>query len=85
MSEQITAAVIGLGVGERHISGYVSDSRCNLVAICDLDEEKLTMSVVNIQMFANALMLMKFYKTPVLMLFLLHLTITFMQSKSWQL
>jgi predicted dehydrogenase len=42
MSEQITAAVIGLGVGERHISGYVSDSRCNLVAICDLDEEKLT-------------------------------------------
>jgi len=42
MPEQITAAVIGLGVGERHINGYLSHSRCNLAAICDLDEEKLT-------------------------------------------
>jgi len=40
MSE-LKAAVIGLGVGERHISGYEADPRCKVVALCDTDPEKL--------------------------------------------
>ena len=37
----LRAAVIGLGVGERHAAAYYSDSRCELVALCDFDEVKL--------------------------------------------
>ncbi len=36
----LRAAVIGLGVGERHISGYEADSRCKVVALCDIDASK---------------------------------------------
>lgn len=38
---KLRAAVIGLGVGERHIDGYNADSRCSVVAICDTDPVKL--------------------------------------------
>ncbi|WP_008313758.1 Gfo/Idh/MocA family protein [Leptolyngbya sp. PCC 6406] len=37
----LNAAIIGLGVGERHISGYEADPRCRVVALCDLDAQKL--------------------------------------------
>ena len=37
----LRAAIIGLGVGERHISGYEADSRCRVVALCDIDSVKL--------------------------------------------
>lgn len=37
----LRAGVIGLGVGERHISGYESSPHCKVVAICDLDINKL--------------------------------------------
>jgi predicted dehydrogenase len=37
----LRAAVIGLGVGERHIAGYEADPRCKVVALCDTDEMKL--------------------------------------------
>jgi len=37
----LNAAVIGLGVGERHIQGYLSDSRCHVMALSDIDPEKL--------------------------------------------
>ena len=37
----LKAGVIGLGVGERHIESYESDPRCQVVAICDIDEAKL--------------------------------------------
>ncbi len=37
----LRAAVIGLGVGERHIAGYEADPRCRVVALCDVDEAKL--------------------------------------------
>jgi predicted dehydrogenase len=37
----LRAAVIGLGVGERHVAGYEADSRCRVVALCDTDETKL--------------------------------------------
>jgi predicted dehydrogenase len=33
--------VVGLGVGKGHIEGYIKDKRCKLVAICDVDREKL--------------------------------------------
>jgi predicted dehydrogenase len=38
---QLKAAVIGLGVGERHVAGYEADPRCKVVALCDIDEVKL--------------------------------------------
>ncbi len=37
----LRAAVIGLGVGEQHISGYESDSRCTVTTLCDFDAFKL--------------------------------------------
>jgi predicted dehydrogenase len=37
----LRAAVIGLGVGERHIAGYEVDPRCRVVALCDIDGAKL--------------------------------------------
>jgi predicted dehydrogenase len=36
----LKAGVIGLGVGARHVIGYEADSRCRVVALCDLDEAK---------------------------------------------
>jgi predicted dehydrogenase len=38
---QLQAAVIGLGVGERHIDGYEADPRCRVVALCDIDAKRL--------------------------------------------
>jgi predicted dehydrogenase len=37
----LRAAVIGLGVGERHIEGYEADPRCQVVSLCDTDPDKL--------------------------------------------
>jgi predicted dehydrogenase len=37
----LRAAVIGLGVGERHIAGYELDSRCEVSTLCDFDATKL--------------------------------------------
>lgn len=37
----LRAAIIGLGVGERHISGYQASPMCRVVALCDIDEEKV--------------------------------------------
>lgn len=37
----LRAAVIGLGVGERHIEGYETDRRCRVVALCDTNPGKL--------------------------------------------
>jgi predicted dehydrogenase len=37
----ISAAVIGLGVGERHIVGFEADQRCRVLALCDIDEKRL--------------------------------------------
>ena len=35
----IKAGIIGLGVGEKHISGYHSHPECKVVALCDFAEE----------------------------------------------
>jgi predicted dehydrogenase len=37
----LRAAVIGLGVGERHIAGYEADARCRVTTLCDIDADKL--------------------------------------------
>lgn len=37
----LRAAVIGLGVGERHLATYEEYARCSVVALCDLDERRL--------------------------------------------
>lgn len=37
----IRAAVIGLGVGEQHIGGYAAHPGCEVVAICDIDPQRL--------------------------------------------
>ena len=39
--ESRCAGIIGLGVGEKHIVGYEADSRCRVVALCDIDADKL--------------------------------------------
>lgn len=38
---ELRVGIIGLGVGESHIAGYESDPRCRVVALCDIDGEKL--------------------------------------------
>jgi len=37
----IKAGIIGLGVGEAHIKGYQAHPDCRVVALCDLDAQKL--------------------------------------------
>lgn len=44
MREKLKVAVIGLGVGEQHIVGYQSHPDCEVVALCDIDDEKRTMA-----------------------------------------
>jgi predicted dehydrogenase len=36
----VRAGIIGLGVGEAHIGGYRSHPDCEVVALCDFDDEK---------------------------------------------
>ena len=38
----LKAAIIGLGVGERHIAGYEADPRCQVTVLCDIDSAKLS-------------------------------------------
>ena len=42
MSKSLKAAIIGLGVGEKHINGYESHPACEVKTICDFDENKLS-------------------------------------------
>jgi len=41
---RVRAGIIGLGVGERHISGFESHPDCRVVALCDLDPTKREMA-----------------------------------------
>ena len=40
MSRSLRAGIIGLGVGERHIAGYRAHPACEVVAVCDFDDDK---------------------------------------------
>ena len=37
----IKAGIIGLGVGEKHIDGYLKHPKCEVVGLCDFSEEKI--------------------------------------------
>ncbi len=39
---KLRVGIIGLGVGEAHIEGYQSHSACEVAALCDFNEEKLS-------------------------------------------
>jgi predicted dehydrogenase len=41
LRSQLGVGVIGLGVGERHIGGYLKTGHCRVVALCDIDDTKL--------------------------------------------
>ena len=41
MKNNLNAGVIGLGVGESHITGLLAHPRCKVSTICDLNEEAL--------------------------------------------
>lgn len=41
MGKTLKAGVIGLGVGARHVPGFEADSRCKVIALCDIDPAKL--------------------------------------------
>jgi predicted dehydrogenase len=40
--KKLRAGIIGLGVGERHIEGYRRHPRCEVAAVCDISEERLS-------------------------------------------
>lgn len=37
----INVAVVGLGIGEQHVSALLSHPQANVTAVCDLDQEKI--------------------------------------------
>lgn len=37
--EKIRVGVVGIGMGKAHMDGFLKDERCELVAICDINEE----------------------------------------------
>ena len=41
---KLRAGIIGLGVGEQHITGYQSHWSCEVTALCDFSTEKCTMA-----------------------------------------
>ncbi|MBN1106864.1 MAG: Gfo/Idh/MocA family oxidoreductase [Deltaproteobacteria bacterium] len=40
----IRVGVIGLGIGEKHIDAYLQHAKCEVAALCDLDERKLALA-----------------------------------------
>jgi predicted dehydrogenase len=38
---RLKVGVIGLGVGSQHLAGFEADARCEVVAVCDLDPQRL--------------------------------------------
>lgn len=44
MKKILKAGIIGLGVGEQHITGYQCHPNCEVVALCDFSDEKLNIA-----------------------------------------
>ena len=42
MKQQLSAAIIGLGVGKQHIQGYEQHPKCRVVSVCDFSTEILS-------------------------------------------
>ena len=40
----LKVGVIGLGVGEKHVEGYLQHADCEVVSLCDLTDEKLAIA-----------------------------------------
>jgi len=38
---RLKVGVVGLGVGAQHVAGFEADERCEVVAVCDLDPQRL--------------------------------------------
>jgi predicted dehydrogenase len=38
---RLNVGVVGLGVGAQHVAGFSADERCDVLAVCDLDERRL--------------------------------------------
>lgn len=41
---RLRVGIIGLGVGEQHIPGYLKHPNCDVVALCDLSKKKLALA-----------------------------------------
>ena len=41
MSERLRVGVIGAGVGKAHLAGYRACPEAELIALCDMDAERL--------------------------------------------
>jgi predicted dehydrogenase len=41
--KRLKAGIIGLGVGERHIEGYERHPECEVAALCDFSDEKISL------------------------------------------
>ena len=39
---KLRAGIIGLGVGEKHIDAYQSHPKCEVIALCDFDDKKIS-------------------------------------------
>ena len=56
-TRRLRAAVIGLGVGAKHIAGYRSHPNCDVVAVCDFAPERLEQAALEypgVQRFEHA-------------------------------
>jgi predicted dehydrogenase len=42
---RLKVGVVGLGVGAQHVAGFEADERCEVVAVCDLDPQRLREAV----------------------------------------
>ncbi|MBU0581039.1 MAG: Gfo/Idh/MocA family oxidoreductase, partial [Candidatus Margulisbacteria bacterium] len=41
---KLKVGIIGLGVGEKHIEGYAKHPQCEVIALCDIDDKKISMA-----------------------------------------
>ena len=39
--KKINIGIIGLGVGEQHLIGFLKNKNCNVKAVCDFNKKKL--------------------------------------------
>lgn len=51
-TDTLKVGIIGLGVGEAHIDGYAKHQGCEVVALCDIAEDKLTQARANYPKFS---------------------------------
>ena len=42
--KKLRVGIIGMGVGEQHIPGYMSHPDCEVTTLCDFDDEKIALA-----------------------------------------